>query len=165
MVYEEMVHFIFNIINLGVFFGAAGYLFKRYLLPNLMADIKREKKYYQDLQDKYKKLEDDLRSIRKGIEDQEHLGLILDHKVKLWKKLFMQQEQVLDAEKDAIQQELRTRKIKQQNFLSQAIMQKTVLPKALQNASEILQKKFLESAEQNQFMDVIQTTLKQMDVS
>jgi len=95
---EEIIAFIFKILNFFVLIGLGVYFFKKYALQKITIGIARKASFIRGLFDRQQELEQQQYELDQTIAKEEHLCLVLKKKINLWrnqveKKLKEKQEE------------------------------------------------------------------------
>ncbi len=82
---EQIIDFIFKIVNFVVFIGLGVYFFKKYALPKIITGIAQRESFIRGLFDRQQELEQQQYVLDQTIAKEEALCLALKKKVNLWK--------------------------------------------------------------------------------
>ena len=82
---EEIVAFIFKILNFFVLISLGIYFFKKYALQKITIGIARKESFVRGLFDRQQELEQQQYELDQTIAKEEHLCLVLKNKIDLWK--------------------------------------------------------------------------------
>lgn len=161
----SIIGFIFRLINFGIVFTILGYIFIKYLKPQFLDEIKKEK-------DIFKYLKKDLKINR--IQEEEVQNQILvegeflksfESKLEIWKKYIEDLELESQQYKKIIDKKIEARKDFQSKNLAQYYVAKEVFKEALSEAEENLRDYYSSEQHQEEFIDEIFEKLKYSESS
>lgn len=138
---NEFVAIIFRLINFAITIGAAFYLFKRYGLSLILDKIKDRQKKIEALEIQLKKIEDD-RILHEQLSERQKMNYEHLHKqLAVWNDQFNQELTAHEYEKKILKQKLEAKIATQNNFVQEQYVKEAIMPQALKQAREIIEKK------------------------
>lgn len=146
----EAISIFFRLLNFAVLFALLGYLFKQYVLPTLKADMQAQQAVQHALEQERDVLAERQTIVDKEIGAQEHVRDQLLQKIQVWQAHFNEEAHKRSIEKELLQVRLATRMQEQRNHYALEQMQRKIIPSALKNAREQLNKDFMEHPQKNQ---------------
>lgn len=143
---NDLVAIIFRLINFAVALGASCYVFKRYVIPMIVADIDQRQKDLNELNAKAIELAKQEKEAKQAIVDQQHTYQRLQKKLEQWNTVFNATVVHRNREKQQLIDALAQKAVQQQNYITTRHAQNKVLPAALRDAQHQLTKQFQDSA-------------------
>jgi hypothetical protein len=138
---NEFVAILFRLINFGITIAAAIYLFNRYALSMITEAINERQKKIAALEIQVKKSQDErilheqLAQRQKIQNEQIHKQLII------WNNQFNQKLSEREYEKNMLMQKLEAKVDIQNSFIQERFITQAIMPQALAQARELLEKK------------------------
>ena len=149
---ETVLSIFFKLLNFGILIGLGVYVFKRYLLPSIGQEIAENQEALQQLQRNNEQLKEDQKKVEARLDEQAALCLSLGSKIERWKlahdnHLRRQQESC-----QQLRQKIEKKVAVQEQNLAREMLNKKVLPGAIVQAQELLQKTYESESEGRQYI-------------
>lgn len=153
--YQEIVIFIFKILNFIVLVGLGGYFFKNRILPKIIIDIARKKSLIQGLFDRQQELEQLHYELGQTIEQEKKHCIALKQRIDLWqyhvekasKKRKKEQEKNRENTYDHLQRRMK--------IIVDDKVKKEVFQKAIAGTRLELQEQFSAKQNADQFLSQV----------
>ncbi len=139
---ESLVTSLFKIFNVIVLCGAGVYFFKTRILQQIKDAIAEKKKEQSALQEEKRVMKVRLKMIEDEIIEQQSLCAKVTENLTAWNAAVLEKQEALNHEGQERIQEQEMRVKKQSEHLTKLKIQQDVLPHALANAQEDLEKNF-----------------------
>jgi biopolymer transport protein ExbB/TolQ len=117
-------------------------LIKQYLIPFLYQEIRRIKKYKKDLSNKNKLLNASKKRLENQIKQQDDSFVLLEQKVHAWYKSVVDSNEKKQEENKKILEHVEKKRKAQLANLSLRKIQKIVIPEAIEQAYQEIEKKY-----------------------
>lgn len=153
--HEELLSVIFRLVNFGVLLFVCAYFFRRYILPDLQAQMVHEEQESIRIQERHREIEHQEKSVENFSQSQKKLCSLLQEKVNCWHAVYEKTVQHQEQEKKERMTFLQ-KKIKQQELVfAQKKMLHEITPKAIAVITEKMQKQFASEHHGSAYIDSI----------
>jgi len=139
---ESLVSLFFRVLNFILLGGLGLYLFRRYGLPVIHANIKEKESALARLKQQRDMLKDTIRSLEYQRFDQDLICSRLSAKIERWQQVIQAQERLRHEEKQRLITLLNKKSHEQTQNNTLAALQQRVLPKALLESRKQLTQTF-----------------------
>jgi F0F1-type ATP synthase membrane subunit b/b' len=136
---ETIISIFFKILNFGVLIGLGVYIFKRYFVQNINDQIDAKQNMIAQLQGNNQALKQEEHDIAHAAEQQHQLSEQLVQKIALWRAAHTHEMARKKAEYEEIYKNRIKKIAKQEEIYALDVVQKKVVPSAIEQAREMLQ--------------------------
>jgi len=134
MLSYDITTIVFKVINFAILIAAVIYLFKRYALSVIKAQITQQYDDHKLLQQKSHHAIAKQEEVERAIVYQKELYQKLHQKIEQWNDIFAVVVKEREREKETIKIALHHKALQQQNYIASSYVTQIVLPAALDNA-------------------------------
>lgn len=160
MLHESWMSILFRLVNFAVIAGLAYYLYKRYFKNRIDDKMTHKEVLLKGLEEQGYFLEGKAHDLDMRIKEQEMTGDLLNQKMQDWNDAVIQEQHKQLEQLRIYAAQAHERVQKKNELLVRQIMQKEVLPQALQEAQKELQQQFANPRESKQFVQDIVVRLQ-----
>lgn len=160
MIATEFIVLAFRIINFGVLIALLGYLFKKYALSTIQQRMLEKRAYVGGLQEQYRSIiyqQEQIAAIRK---EEELLCQRLQQQVSMWRFAIEKERKIRLEEKEQRKDVLKERAQYKEQQIRLLYLKKQVIPHAVRQAEEELQRYFSDKQAGNQYVQQIITRMR-----
>ncbi|HEB41903.1 MAG TPA: hypothetical protein ENI08_02710 [Candidatus Dependentiae bacterium] len=149
---EQIVAFIFKIVNFLVFIGLGVYFFKKYALRKIITGIARKESFIRGLFDRQQELEQQQYALDQTIAKEEALCLALKKKVNLWKHHVGNELKKQEKEQEEQTQNVYMRLKKRMEMIVTSQIKKKAFQRAIDRSRFVLKQQFAQEKNADQFL-------------
>ncbi len=162
-VHKELLAVIFRLVNFGILAYICVYLFKRYILPMIKDQMRREQEEQRTIKERHKEIRKQEKIVTAFAYDQEKLCRILQEKVNRWRRVQEDYEQKRVHEKERRIRFLQDRVMCQEQEFERQHMLRLIVPRAVDTVERTLHATF-KSPDQGRvyIQDIIKQLRKEM---
>lgn len=160
--YEQVVTFIFRLINTAVLAAIIWYLLKKYVLKSIADSIAARSAAIHNLEQQNASLQHKQQKLKAHLIEQDALCRELLEKVTAWQQAIVEEKKVHAQYVAERTQEFGKRLLRQKNALIFARLQKPVVEQAVVEAEKNLQSTFTQPQEGKKYLDTIITYLERV---
>ncbi len=150
---EEIIAFIFKILNFFVLIGLGVYFFKKYALKKITIGIARKESFIRGLFDRQQKLEQQQHELDETIAKEKHLCLVLKEKIDLWKNQVEKKLKKEQEEQEKYTKIVYTRLKKRMEMVVTGQVKEQALQTAIGRARVELKQQFAQEKNSCQFLE------------
>src|SRR5579872_5656644 len=150
--FKETVAALFELINCGVIIGLLTYIFKKYLLGIIYAQMRAQNKYIDDLQESFHMLTRNYQLLDREIEYERQVQYELKEKVMRWRAKVEQLHEQLMHERDERKKIVAEHMIEQNKQVKKYMIYDRVLPRAIEDARAELEKQCADPEMQKKYL-------------
>ncbi len=158
--YNTITAVLFRFINSAILFGVGWYVYKKYAQETLEEQVDEKLAFISGLKQQKNALAAKENQLLTTSEKQKQECAMLKQKVLDWHAFVDQKIEKREEEKKYITQMARKRTDQQNKYLLQETLLQEALPQALAKAYTKLEKDFLDSKKNKQYMNTIITQLE-----
>lgn len=136
---ESLVTTVFKILNLGVFIAAAGYLFKKQLIP-IRQEIAQKKLDQTTLVQENKLSDQELAHVQRSVDEQKKWLETMEHNIVQWNARMLAIHKQFEQEKDEIRKKVAHKVAQQALYVQMTQARYKVIPLAVDQARHKLEK-------------------------
>ena len=151
--YEDIVRFVFRAINLGIFISLVVYFFKKYLIKGILEEISKQKASKHNLDTQYAQLGLELETVGSEIAQQEDESRLFEEKIQIWHGVIAQEKKKNSEFEKKVVERIKSKVKKQQDYLLQKTVRRSVFPRAVSLAGEKLIIKFKDQNMQQKYLE------------
>lgn len=154
---------VFKIINLVLIIFVIAYVFKKYVLDTIKAQMLEESLKTHNLEQDIISNKKQVSSIKLEIEKQEKENKLILKKIKQWADVVGQENKNLELFLDSNLVKAKERVVAQQKNLEEDVVKKRAVPLVIEQLKNIAYNKFNNKTEQEKFSDNVINYLKGKD--
>lgn len=149
---EQTVAAVFELINCGVIVGLMVYVYKKYLLDSIRAQMNAQVKFISGLKESFHMLTRNYQLLDREIEHERQVQYELKEKVMRWRGQVEQLREQLRHEQDERKKIVAAQAKDQIKQVKRHMIYEEVLPRALSDARAELEKKFSDPEAQKAYL-------------
>ena len=150
---EEIIAFIFKILNFFVLIGLGVYFFKKYALQKITIGIARKESFTRGLFNRQQELEQQQYELDQTIAKEKHLCSVLKEKIDLWKDQVERKFKKEQGEQEKYTQLVYTRLKKRVEMVVTGQVKEKALQIAIDRAHVELKQQFAQEKNSCQFLE------------
>lgn len=159
--HTDFIRIFFVALNSALLFGLLWYVYKKKLVPTVHQQMQEQENDLLLLSQEKDRLGHVQITLDAQVSQQEQLYDELLHHMMIWRASDARHEQALQQERERIAEQLHHKTIQRAQSRAVRYSMRKVLPDALEQARELLEKKYASAAQGNQFLQEILHTIKE----
>lgn len=161
MIISHFIIVFFKLVNFGIILFLGAYLFKRYVVPSIRAQMQADTHMFASLQKSYHMLMRHYQLLDKEIEDDRYVQADLKQKIMRWRAHLKQKERELEDERVRRTKRLAHLVARQEKEISTQLLYQQILPTAVNQARDQLEKEFAQESAQEQYLNRVMHKIAQ----